>query len=235
MEISKHDVIDTYSKVLSAGNIDLQVFLNETRLYLKQKNSFIEYEFDYKQLIITEEKITYKTIEAKQIVFCEGYLISNNPLFNYIPLKPAKGEVLTIECKDLELIADILNKGIFILPIGNHQFKVGATYEWQQLNDIPTDERKLELETKLQAILHVPYTIIKHEAGVRPAVIDRRPVIGNHPKHKNCFVFNGFGTKAVMLAPYFANQFYESFQLNKPMHPEVDCSRFDKFWNADKN
>ena len=31
-------------------------------------------------------------------------------------------------------------------------------------------------------------------------------VIGPHFKHKNCFVFNGLGTKGVMLAPYFAKE-----------------------------
>ncbi len=228
LSISENDVIESYSKVLLAGNIDLRVFLNEVQVYLKQKNALVEEQFEYHDLIFNEEKITYKSIESKQIIFCEGYLISENPLFNFIPLKPAKGEILTIECKELELTTDILNKGIFILPLGNHQFKIGATYEWQELNDTPTDKRKLELETKLQAVLHIPYTIINHEAGVRPSVIDRRPVIGKHPIHKNCFVFNGFGTKAVMLAPYFANQLCDFIQFNKPLHPEVNCSRFVK-------
>ncbi len=235
LKISVNNSIDTYSKVLSAGNIDLTVFLNETKNYLKEHSAFLEEKLEHEQLIITEDKITYKSIEAKQIIFCEGYLISGNPLFKYIHLKPAKGEILTIECKDLKLTDDILNKGIFILPLGDHQFKVGATYEWLQLNDMPTNEKKFDLESKLQTILDVPYTIIKHEAGVRPAVIDRRPVIGNHPLYKNCFVFNGFGTKAVMLAPYFANQFYELIKLGKPMHSEVDSNRFNKFLGSDKN
>ena len=84
----------------------------------------------------------------------------------------------------------------------------------------------IELEEKLKTLINLPYTILKHEAGVRPSVIDRRPVIGCHPKFKNIFVFNGLGTKGVMLAPYFANQFVENLKNGTKLQVDVDISRF---------
>jgi hypothetical protein len=39
-------------------------------------------------------------------------------------------------------------------------------------------------------------------------------------------VFNGFGTKAVMLAPYYANQFVNQFQQKEDLDDEVNVSRF---------
>ncbi len=226
--ITNADVLAENGAVLQAGNIDVVAFLNESKLHIKKQNYFIEDEFDYNALIINKQTVSYKTVTATRIIFCEGYLIKNNAWFNFVPMKPAKGEVLTIECDQLKLTTDILNKGLFILPIGNNKFKVGATYEWHVLNDEPTILAKMDIEEKLQQLISVPYKVIKHEAGVRPAVIDRRPVIGVSNKNNNCYAFNGFGTKAVMLAPYFANHFCEHLTNELPLNAEVDCNRFIK-------
>lgn len=217
---------DNYSQVKNAGNIDLMSFLNHTKSYLKEKQNYLEAYFSYADLIINTNDVQYKSITAKQIVFCEGYLISQNPYFNWIPMKPAKGETLTIKCDGLTLENDILNKGIFLMPLGNHTYKVGATYAWDDLNDKPTDIKKQELESKLNELLKVPFTVISHDAGVRPSVIDRRPVIGSHPEYKNCYVFNGFGTKAVMLAPYLAKEFIQHLTQKTLLDPEVNVARF---------
>jgi glycine/D-amino acid oxidase-like deaminating enzyme len=75
-------------------------------------------------------------------------------------------------------------------------------------------------------LINSPFTVINHEAGIRPAVIDRRPVIGTHHTSKNIHVFNGFGTKAVMLAPYYAKQFVNQFQKKEKLDDEVNVSRF---------
>jgi glycine/D-amino acid oxidase-like deaminating enzyme len=75
-------------------------------------------------------------------------------------------------------------------------------------------------------VLTVPYEIIKHEAGIRPTVNDRRPILGIHPEHPRLAVFNGLGTKGVMLAPYFANQLIDHLEKEQTIDPEVDLSRF---------
>lgn len=225
-KLSPQQNFDNYSKVKNAGNIDLATFLEYTQRYLKENQSYLKELFIHADLIINPDSIHYKSISAKHIIFCEGYLISQNPYFNWIPMKPAKGETLTIRCEGLNLENDIFNKGIFLMPLGNHTYKVGATYAWDDLNDKPTDPKKQELESKLKELLKVPFTVISHDAGVRPSVIDRRPVIGVHPEHKNCYLFNGFGTKAVMLAPYLAKEFIQHFTQKTLIDPEVNVARF---------
>lgn len=42
-------------------------------------DKFIDEAFDYDALKIFENKIVYKLIEAKNIVFCEGYALNRNP------------------------------------------------------------------------------------------------------------------------------------------------------------
>ncbi|MES2131877.1 MAG: FAD-binding oxidoreductase [Bacteroidota bacterium] len=226
LKLSEQNVIAEYSKVLNAGNIDVKLFLESTKKYLVSLGSYLEERFDHNLLKNTNGVVSYNSISAKQIVFCEGHLISQNPFFKNIPMKPAKGEVLTIYCEGLLLENDILNKGIFVLPLGNNTYKVGATYEWEQLNDLATEKAKDELTKKLDAIITVPYKIIAHEAGIRPAVTDRRPVIGKHSEISNYYVFNGFGTKAVMLAPYFAEKFCQNASRQQKLSIEVDPERF---------
>lgn len=227
LQLDENSVIKNYSKVLQAGYINLSVFLEETKNYLKTHHTLLEEVIDYKQLVHLDNSVTYKHISAQRIIFCEGHLVSENPLFNYIPLKPAKGEILTISSNHFLWQESIINKGFFILPLGNNTYKVGATYQWQDFNDLPTEERKQELCKKLEAVISTPYTILKHEAGVRPSVVDRRPVIGTHPLHKNYFIFNGLGTKGVMLAPYFAKQLIAFIENKTELNTEVDVKRFD--------
>lgn len=228
LKITEQDTLTDYSRVLNAGNLDVKLFLEKTREYLMQNGSYLAEAFDHQQLQQGDSIISYKSQKAKHIVFCEGHLLSKNPFFAYIPLKPAKGEVLTIRCEGLLLNGDILNKGIFILPLGEHTYKIGATYDWEDLTDTPTEAAKQTLLDKLQAVISVPFDVIDHEAGVRPAVIDRRPVVGAHPTHGNYHVFNGFGTKAVMLAPYFAKAFVAHIKDGKSLDSEVDPKRFYK-------
>ncbi len=228
LKLSTQDTVDDYSKVLQAGNLDVKLFLEKTRDYLLQNGSYLSERFNYRDLQYDGEQTYYKQFHSTHIIFCEGHLLSKNPLFDFIPMKPAKGEVLTIRCEGLLLEHDILNKGIFIMPLGNHTYKVGATYDWEDLSDTPTEAAKETLIHKLKAVISVPFDVMVHEAGVRPSVIDRRPVVGTHPVYHNHHIFNGFGTKAVMLAPFFARQLAEYFKDGKPLDPEVDPQRFYK-------
>ena len=86
----------------------------------------------------------------------------------------------------------------------------------------------MELIEKIKKVIKVPFEIIEHQAGIRPTVLDRRPLLGLHPKHKSLSVFNGLGTKGVMLAPYFAKHFADFLDNKIELNKEVDISRFIK-------
>jgi glycine/D-amino acid oxidase-like deaminating enzyme len=218
-----------YSKVLNSGNIHVAAFLNSVRDHLEKKGDFLNEEFDHKALQRGKE-IKYKDIQANGIIFCEGHLIKNNPLFNFTPMKPAKGEVLTIRSEETNTSEDIINKNAFLLPLENNTYKAGATYNWEDLNDQTSEAGLMELNNKLSKIMSTDFKVLKQEAGVRPSVSDRRPVLGVHPEHKNVYLFNGMGTKGVMLAPYFAQRLLEFIVSGKALDPEVDLSRFIRFF-----
>ncbi len=217
---------NNYGLVTEAGFIDVPSFLEETASYLKQNNLWLHETFNYQDVIITETEIKYKNFSCDKLIFCEGYLAMNNPFFKEIKFKPVKGEVLTIYCEELK-IKSIINKDFFILPLPEtHFFKVGATYNWLNFTDDISEEAKKMLIKKINTVIPFSYKIIKQQAGVRPATIDRRPVIGVLKSNKNIGIFNGFGTKSVMLAPYFAKHFCSFMFLNKELFLDVDVKRF---------
>jgi glycine/D-amino acid oxidase-like deaminating enzyme len=213
-----------FGKVLQAGNLNVRMFIEKSVDYFKDK--IVHEKFEYKHLKISSDFIVYKNISALNIVFCEGYQLQFNTFFNYLPLKCVKGEMLNINSHELKLNNVILYKNGFILDEGSASFKVGSTYNWNELNEIPTENGQKELVEKLNELIEAKYNITNQVAGIRPTVIDRRPLIGAHPNYKNLFVFNGLGTKGVMLAPYLSENFV-NFVLNKSeLLPEIDVKRF---------
>lgn len=217
------------SEILSGGNLNTALFLEAFRNYFKQNNFLLEEIFDYGELIISENNVVYKNVSADKIIFCEGYKTIDNPYFSWLPFKLTKGEIITIKITDTEIDEEyVINKGVFILPLGNAIYKVGATYEWTDLTEQITEKGKNDLIDKLNKVLKVPFEIINHEVGIRPTVIDRRPLIGLHPEHNSLAVFNGMGTKGVMLAPYFSKQFVDFLAHENTLNKEVDIVRFWK-------
>ena len=216
------------SEVMQSGNLDTGIFLTSFRNYYNERELLLEERFDYKQIVISENSVTYKNIVAEKIIFCEGYKALENPYFSWLPFKLTKGEIITIKLNGNHVIPidKVINKGVFILPLGNNTYKVGATYEWQDLSQLPTEKGKSDLIEKLQKVLKVPFEITDHQAGVRPTVSDRRPLIGLHPDHPSLAVFNGLGTKGVMLAPYFAKQFVKFLEHQLPLDKEANINRF---------
>lgn len=224
------------AEVKAAGNLDTRIFLNAFRNYFLQKECLLQEKFKYGDLSISEKSVSYHNNDADKLIFCEGYKTTKNPYFNWLPFKLTKGELITIKLSGEAFIPTekVVNKGVFILPLGNNTYKVGATYEWQDLSEQPTEKGKLYLIEKLQKVIQAPFEIIAHQAGVRPTVLDRRPLIGLHPEHPAIGIFNGMGTKGVMLAPYFAKQFSLALDQRKAVSDEVNCNRFIKGQLFDK-
>jgi glycine oxidase len=216
------------SEVIQAGNLNTALFLNSCREYFKTNDSLITEKFDYDQIQISEDHVVYKEVNTSKVIFCEGYKVSKNPYFDWLPFKLTKGEILTIKLSDDNSIPEekVINKGVFILPVGNNSYKVGSTYEWNDLDEKTTEKGREELIDKLNKVLKVPFEIISHDAGIRPTVNDRRPILGLHPKHSVLAVFNGMGTKGVMLAPFFAQQMVDFLEKKISLNNEVNIVRF---------
>jgi len=212
-------------RVRHTGYVDTQALVQHYHAFLTSKKKLLTETFDYDKLLIEENSVSYDNLTAKHIVFAEGFGLKANPYFNYLPLDGTKGELLLIKAPDLKL--DIaINSGVFILPLGNGFFKVGATYEWDDKTAIPTAAGKAELIEKLEAIIVCKYEVVDHFAGVRPTVKDRKPLVGTHHIHKNVHLLNGLGTRGVMLGPPLAAELYQSIVEGVPVKKEINFNRF---------
>lgn len=160
--------------------------------------------FDETQLTVNPDIITYKEIQTKRIVFCNGIQANNSSFFNNLKFNPTKGEVLTIRMN--KQIDCILSGNIFLLPLGDNLFHVGATYQRDYKDALPSKEGLLWLTTELEKIIDMSYEIIEHRAGIRPTTFGHRPYIGWHETYNNMGIFSGFGSKGVSTIAYYAQQ-----------------------------
>jgi glycine/D-amino acid oxidase-like deaminating enzyme len=214
-----------YGKLINTGRIDTKSLLEDYRNYLTKQNLIINKSFDYQALKIDENKIDYNDITASKIVFCEGFGLCKNPFFNYLPMQEAKGELIIIHAPNLN-VDFLIKAAVFVLPLGNNLYKVGATFNWKDKTKHPTEAGKQELIEKLDSFITVPYTIVEHIAGIRPTVKDRRPLVGKHPKYQNMAILNGLGTRGVMIAPTAAIDLYNLLENNTELDSEISIARF---------
>ncbi len=214
-----------FGKLKHTGKLDVNRLLKDYTAYLEEKNTIQKETFYHNDLEIGEVKIRYKKIKATQIVFCEGFGLKDNPFFNYLPMNEAKGELITIHAPKLQ-INYLLKAAVFVLPLGQDLYKVGATFNWKDKTQKPSKAGEMELLMKLDMTINTPYTIVNHVAGIRPTVKDRRPLLGIHPKHKQLAILNGLGTRGVMLAPTMAKSLYLHIENKTPLDKETDISRF---------
>jgi len=196
-------------------------FLPTAKSIVQEHGSIINEQFDYSKL----DGLTYQGTSYDDVIFCEGYLISNNPWFSFLPVNPTKGEVLTIRSETLPE-DESLNRKCFNLPLGDKLFKVGSTIEWNNTSLETTEEGKAEILEKLAYITKEKVKIVRQQAGVRPGPHDRRPYIGTHPKYQNYHVFNGLGSKGYLLCPLLAKEFVDFILEGKALDPEVRLERY---------
>lgn len=215
-----------YGNVREAGRIDTKKLVEVYREYLRNENKIQFEEFEHQKIKFRQHHLEYKEIIADRIVFCEGFGMSENLFFNYLPLNEVKGELITIHAPELEI--DFLIKStVFVLPLGNDLYKVGATFNWSDKTSNPSEEGKTELVDKLKKVITVPYKIVEQTAGIRPTVRDRRPLVGMHPAFNRLAILNGLGTRGVMIAPTVAKQLFNYLAKGEELDSKIDIKRFE--------
>lgn len=214
--------------ISKAGRLDIPKLIKCFSNQLDQKKLLINSKFEIGELKLSDEKISYKNIVAEKIIFCEGQAAAQNPYFRNLRFKSSKGEVIDLRIPDLNL-TELINSEIFILPIGNGNYKIGATYSWDLLNWQATESARTELIEKFKNIFSGDFQISNQQAGIRPILHDRKPVIGFLLDFPRIGIFNGLGSKGVLLGPYFAKQLAESISGKTATIPEeVNIQRYFK-------
>ena len=213
-------------KLKNTGRIKVNSLAKDYRIHLKKFSKIREEQFVYDKIVFDMDRVSYQDLHAKHIVFCEGFGLKENPFFNHLPMREAKGELLTIHAPNLK-IDYLIKSAVFILPVGDDLYKVGATFNWTDKTKVPTQDGRNELEKKLSSVINCDYKIVDHSAGIRPTILDRRPLLGIHKKHKQLSILNGMGTRGVMIAPLMAKKLFLNLENNEQLEREIDIARFD--------
>ncbi|MEZ6058600.1 MAG: FAD-binding oxidoreductase [Planctomycetaceae bacterium] len=196
--------------------------LAESRLLSAELTPESPIEFERGRVILSEFGLS-----AKWLIFCDGSWATTQRWFADAGFNLAKGEILTVDIPDWNE-SRVIHRGVWIAPTSTGLYHLGATYEWQELNDLPTEQGRAELLARLAEWFRGPVRVINQTAAVRPATRDSRPLIGFHPLRPQIGLFNGFGSRGSLLVPYYSTQFANALLNGHPIDAEVQVTRWNR-------
>jgi glycine oxidase len=220
----------SFGKVLNTKRIDPRGLLETYAAHLEENELLRKESFDHDALQLTHEGVEYKGISAKNVIFCEGFGLLQNPYFKYLPLRGNKGEYILIKAPGLDLQVGV-KSSVFIFPTEEKDiYAVGATYSNTDKTPDPSETARQQLVEKLHDLIDVDFEVVHQVAGLRPSTIDRRPLVGRHPVHSQLYCCNGFGSRGILLAPMISKELLGFIEEGVPLTAEVDISRFTRKW-----
>jgi len=190
-------------------------------------NTLLDALADY---FISHDRITHlpaQTNSQTTTIHCEGYKIKYNPLFSWLPLQPAHGEIIHCESKS-KLAPEITVKSKWLLPTSQNTCRIGATFEPHISEPTQQEQSKNALLSFVSSLKKDnEFNLLSHQAGIRPATLDKQPFIGFHPHDSNHAVFNGFGSRGSLLIPWYAKLFTETLVNQSKIPAEADIQRYE--------
>lgn len=209
--------------VMHGYQLDTVRFLETAIAYLKSKSQYVAGQIEGSARELAMMNFRFGDFQSDKMIWANGASIVHHPAFEWVRMNPNKGEILIADVPTYAGKA-IIKQSAFYIPLGNHKWWIGTFDTWE-LDDNPSAKGRQYLLSRATLLQH-PYTEVDHLAGIRPAVEDRRPILGAHPQNEHLFLFNGFGSKGTSLIPYFAQMLVEHMVNGTDIHPEADVKRF---------
>ena len=196
----------------------------------------------WRQRLTTEGRFTLRPLSREDepgaadcpwdvLIDCRGTAITEDAHLPALDIRKNRGELLSIRSDMHDQVNPpvdaILNFGKWTIPMGQGEWRLGASYEWNREDLIPTPEIRdhllSALHTQLDPCPH--FEITRHDVGIRPVARDRRPLVGAIPGKNDWYVFNGLGTRGVMIAPFWAEQLMDIISGRQRESSETKPSR----------
>jgi glycine/D-amino acid oxidase-like deaminating enzyme len=213
-----------FGEVLGTAQIHTDILLSTYRDYLISQDAILTEHFQYEAIQQKENRVVYKNFSAKKIIFAEGSKVIDNPFFPKQAIIGNKGEYLIIKAPSLKL-EQLLKGSMYVIPLGNDEYKVGATYSRDDYSLNPTAEAKEEIISKVKSFINCPFEIIGQTAGIRPTTKDHRPLLGSVGENPNLIFFNGLGSRGFLMAPLLSEILLKSLEEKQPIPAEMDIKR----------
>ncbi len=216
--------------VKNGFRVNASAFMHFMHQYLKEKK-IMEYSFFNPEDFDPIQR-RYRGEKYDVVVFACGSENASIPFFEDARIEHTKGQLITIDSDEIGE-KECWNQKGWILPLGDKKFRVGATMERRNDDLCTTQEGLNELKGVIENLTSASYGVCEHEAGIRPTVPDRRPVMGEHPVFNGLYIFNGLGTKGYLLAPLLSYEMARHILYREKLNPECCISRIYK--NKDLN
>lgn len=213
-----------YGEVMGVLQIDSENLLKDYQEFLLSNKQLNASRFIYNKVLLKENRIQYRGWQAKNLIFCDGMAAVKNPFFPKGKIMGNMGEYLIIKAPDLKC-NKILKGSFYIIPLGNDQYKVGATFNQNVLKAKFTKAGKDEITNAITQMINCDFEIIGRTSGVRATTKDRNALIGRSSKHPQISFINGLGSRGFLLSPLLSELLYQNLEENKPIPPEIDINR----------
>lgn len=214
--------------LINSGWLDAGTFVAAMKNYLIANDSFLSGRIEKQDLERSANGFSFRGLKATKFVSCTGYQAIFDDDWKYLPFNPAKGEEIAFVTEG-KLPSDyIIHDSIKIIPIGGNNYRCGATYAWKDYTPTPTPEGLIKLKEDISSLIKVPFKETLHRAGIRPATFDRRPFLGEHPEKENLYIFNGLGSKGVMMGPLLSYEMMRYLVYGERINSEYDIERFNE-------
>lgn len=200
------------------GRLDTQALMEGSREFFERLGKF--------QL----EAVPVEKISPGEIR-CEG--AAGLMTGRYGAHRCAKGEILTVRAAGWDEGRIRIGAGGWLVPRGGGVFKVGSTYDWDELDKLPTAKGRARVEEIVARLGGEAFEVIGHEAGVRPILRRSQPLIG--PLGDGAWMFNGLGSKGALYAPGMAARLADWLMKGREPEPELDFRDFLKQSSGDES
>ncbi len=207
--------------------VDLPKLMQDGAEELKSTQSLRLEEFNFTDLRVEADRVSWHDVTARGIVFCDGYRSALTGPFSYLPWQPVKGEAISFNSNAPDASV-VLNRQGWALPLGQGRWRAGTNWEWTGLNEIPTQVQSEKFQKRFKDYFKgdVGVEVTDHVAGVRPCTTDNHPLIGTHPQHRLLHLFNGMGPRGTIWAPTLAQEMADYLIDGKPLRSTCDLRRF---------
>ncbi len=204
---------------MNAAQLDVVAYLDASRAVLEWKPVTLDW---HRDVVFDAEGVSVSGCRARTLISCEGFAATRNPYFQWVPFLAAKGDILTVRFHD-RVLPQSLHRGIWVAPTAEPDvFRVGSTYDWDNLDQVPNASARAEIESKLKEFFHLPYTVLDHRAAVRPIISESKALVGLHPEEERLGYFNGLGSKGSLHAPWYAQCLADFLVHRNPLPEDVD-------------
>ncbi|MCF7988625.1 MAG: FAD-binding oxidoreductase [Methylovulum sp.] len=216
-----HEQPHTFLEQKQTGYLLTRNLLSCMRDYFSARNSYHKADFNCAELLF-KPILRWQHIAPARIIFCDGHYASQSPWFSWLPFQLAKGEILTMEHLS-PIPQTLLNYGNWLIPTGQQQFRIGATFDTQTINTHPSQAAKHTLINALTQVKpeFAQARCLSHQANIRPCTRDKQPFLGFHPRFQQLAIFNGFGAKGSLQIPWYSQQFANALRHNTPIPADI--------------